>query len=281
MVEGDTASNFLQRSPLSTFPVDSAIPGLLGFFQVDSSGRFSSPLLPQREGSNLYGLSLTELKERRTLHQQIQRILSDNRLVQQRRLNRPKGDLNSAPQLAAMKSAEMVAASEELEADGEMPGEPQMQAQAAFDLLNSAPPPGKKEKKRATAGLGRVEDLKLEYSYKQQMPTAPMAKMAPSVSRSRAAKSRLRKEISQLPEAMERVEEGLSAAADDAVELRISTFESEIDGFELSLLDSGHWVLFRKVWRAGERYIQGALIEQERFANGVIGAASVVRRRRG
>jgi signal transduction histidine kinase len=47
--------------------------------------------------------------------------------------------------------------------------------------------------------------------------------------------------------------------------LRISTFESEIDPFEFRLLDSGHFVLFRKVWREGQRYIQGLLIDQRAF----------------
>ena len=45
--------------------------------------------------------------------------------------------------------------------------------------------------------------------------------------------------------------------------LRIRTFESEIDPFEFSLPGSGHFVMFRKVWRDGQRYIQGAIIEQK------------------
>ena len=52
--------------------------------------------------------------------------------------------------------------------------------------------------------------------------------------------------------------------------LRIDIFESEIDPFEFSLLDSGHFVLFRKVWRDGQRYIQGALIGQQAFLEGSI-----------
>ena len=51
------------------------------------------------------------------------------------------------------------------------------------------------------------------------------------------------------------------------------TFESEIDNFEFSLLDSGHLVLFRKVWRDGQRFVQGALIDQQPFLQGVIRAA--------
>jgi hypothetical protein len=46
VVAGDLSSNILQRSPLSIFPPQTAIPGLVGYFQVDADGRFSTPLLP-------------------------------------------------------------------------------------------------------------------------------------------------------------------------------------------------------------------------------------------
>src|SRR5210317_210670 len=45
-VAGSEQINFLQRSPLSKFPVESDIPGLLGYFQVDGDGQFTTPLLP-------------------------------------------------------------------------------------------------------------------------------------------------------------------------------------------------------------------------------------------
>ncbi len=53
----------------------------------------------------------------------------------------------------------------------------------------------------------------------------------------------------------------------------ITTFESEIDPFQFSLLDSGHLVLFRNVWRNGSRYIQGLLIDQPAFLEAVIDSA--------
>lgn len=55
--------------------------------------------------------------------------------------------------------------------------------------------------------------------------------------------------------------------------VRVRTFERVRDPFEFSLLDSGHVVLFRKVWRDGQRLIQGLLIEQQPFLQGVIGNA--------
>ena len=42
---------------------------------------------------------------------------------------------------------------------------------------------------------------------------------------------------------------------------------------EFSLLDSGHFVLFRRVWRDGERYVQGLLIEPQSLLNGLVAPA--------
>ena len=36
----------LQRSPLARYPVESELPGALGYFQVEADGAFSTPLLP-------------------------------------------------------------------------------------------------------------------------------------------------------------------------------------------------------------------------------------------
>ncbi len=49
-------------------------------------------------------------------------------------------------------------------------------------------------------------------------------------------------------------------------------FETAVEPFEVGLLDSGHLLLFRTVWRGGERLIQGALIEQAPFLERLIGA---------
>src|SRR6185503_2391789 len=49
------------------------------------------------------------------------------------------------------------------------------------------------------------------------------------------------------------------------LELAVRTFESEVDPIEVGVLDTGHLVLFRNVWRAGQRYIQGALVDRVAF----------------
>ena len=295
-VAGDPAANFLQRSPLSAYPPASPIPGLVGYFQVDTDGEFSTPLVPPAgTAASSYGLSAPELDQRLALRQRIEQILSDNRLVQDRetggaavtdiphaseaRRDKQKGVAapvvsgdKDAIQLRSLDDAAVAARAEILQE--QVPG------QAAFDRLNTAAMPREQEQKQQAAStLGRVEDLKLDDRY-QSEAAEEVQRQVTTAGTSVAAK-RMRKERSALPEPAD--ESGTAffdggreadAPAADASrmqnELRIRIFESEIDPFEFSLLDSGHFVLFRKVWRDGQRYIQGALIEQQPFVEGVI-----------
>jgi hypothetical protein len=54
---GETAYKFVERSPLSAYPVTEDLPGVMGYFQVDSNGSFSTPLLPP-EGADAEKLGL-------------------------------------------------------------------------------------------------------------------------------------------------------------------------------------------------------------------------------
>ena len=83
VVSGDPNAKFVQRSPLSTYPVAASLPSVLGHFQVDSQGAFSTPLLPA-VGTKVgdLGISDSEFAERQKLARDIQEVLADNRLVQ-------------------------------------------------------------------------------------------------------------------------------------------------------------------------------------------------------
>ena len=177
-----------------------------------------------------------------------------------------------------------------------MPEEPapkqnELYSQAVFDELNSprkssddeyaagtladASMVGTLESKERLNTLGKVADLKLDAAYQKKSEVAERSRTAGSIrddERLLAPGRMKRREQISLPES-EPV--GLTVSARRPVsslagpaDLRISTFESEIDPLEFSLLDSGHFVLFRKVWREGERYIQGLLIDKETFIHG-------------
>ena len=78
----DAAANFVQRSPLSAFPVEGAVPGTLGYFQVDALGNLTTPLLPGAEvDPATYGISADEQTARRALFASLSEVLAANRLV--------------------------------------------------------------------------------------------------------------------------------------------------------------------------------------------------------
>ena len=294
VIAGDPAASFVQRSVLSAFPVNSDIPGLIGYFQVDAAGRFTTPLLPV-EGVEVgaYGIPADELSQRRSLQLQIMKILSDNQLVKPRQREAYSLDAkSSSPALQSpaagkvrgisKQQAEVDAADDrdaapvgEYAAEAELIEE-QLISQAVFDRLDNEKKREKRQdrsrgKKRAS-GLGRVEDLKLDYGYQQQTKSKDKLaskQMAPSV----PIKRSLRKESNVLPEPGILYEDEVAVAASQPLlkqQLRIHAFESEIDSFEFNQLDSGHFVIFRKVWRDGARTIQGAVIDQQPFLRRVV-----------
>jgi signal transduction histidine kinase len=275
VVAGDPAANFVQRSPLSDYPVKSAIPGLVGYFQVDAQGIFSTPALPPpKVEPAIYGMSRQELDQRLAWQARIFDILGRNRLVQGHKEDAARDRPVPAPAPARLQQNEEAPRKKEAitaEPAGEKgtapaaPVEQQVPAQAAFDELSKIPGIGKLKTKQGVAGtLGRVEDLKLAGS-------AESAAKSPTAMEKRGG----RKERGALPEPERQSSLGNAPGKTSApapMPLRVATFESDIDPFEFNRLDSGHFVLFRKVWRDGQRYIQGVLIEAEPFLRGMIEA---------
>ncbi len=290
VVAGDPEANFLQRSTLSVYPVKSELPGLIGYFQVDALGVFSTPLLPRRDSTGTdYGISRQEQEQRRRLQARIQQILRDNRLVQAREAQAAEGEVSAVatprrrdrlapPEEALTESVAQVggrtSADEDYGAFRRELEESPPRAQAAFDRLNRSPAGRLGEKKQLEPALGRVEDLKLETRYQAALPEPEAPRQDPTQKAKVPAKRSLRKERDVLPDPEDLLPTppapGFGAGKQD---IRIHTFESEVDNFEFSLLDSGHLVVFRKVWRDGQRFVQGALIDRQGFLQGAIQAA--------
>ena len=156
---------------------------------------------------------------------------------------------------------------------------PSLEGQAAFDKLKQI----SSEKTRQDNNLGRLEDLALRRTYQAETTKGMQAEQNKILAGKVQKKARTEQNV--LPEAgasaknqpyseIEAQSRQAPAAVQPAIKpLRIRTFESAIDPFEFSQLDSGHFVLFRKVWMNGQRYIQGLLINQQDFLQGAINAA--------
>jgi len=229
VVSGDPSANFVQRSPLSAYPVEADVPGALGYFQVDTDGDFSTPLLPPDDTEAVsLGISENEFSDRLSLARELQAVLADNRLAQSQAEIRARGMRASAGETPA------TVMEEEKEAGlvgSLVASSGKTYSQEVFDELSDD---GKS-----------VEGLRKKRMEQSALPESVVVKAS-------------RQQIANVA--------GLK-------DLRINTFESEIDPFEFSLLDSGHFVLFRKVWRDGERYIQGLLLDKETFTETIVGAS--------
>lgn len=292
-VVGEVEAQFFQRSPLSKYPLESNIPGLIGYFQVDSVGKLMTPLVPEHATDAIYySIADTELAQRTALHKQIETILSQNNLVKSD--NNGKTDLARRDrfknaQLEKRASSKVIASdisstldemfsysdsasmtNIDVEEMLEYESAP-IQGQAAFDELKKNIAKRQPQENR----LGRVEDLGLTQRYKEkvieQEQQLTERKESTLALRKKVEKS-ARFEQNTLPEPIVKAESPKDSRT-DLTSLRINTFESEIDPFEFSQLESGHFVLFRKVWLNDQRYIQGILIEQQAFLNKVINNA--------
>ncbi len=247
-VGGDEGAGYFQRSPLSAFPVHRDLPGVIGYFQVDAQGRFSTPLLPESGAdAAALGISDPELRAREKLAGELRGILAGNSLVEGREVSGPASQamfdrLNQPPPVAASGGEEEpFAEPESLDTDV---GRPDSYTKVADLRLDDA------LQKKSESVEEKADKSAREQARSQALPS--------TIDRSR------RVEQAALPEASDAA--GARALGPQpAQELRITTFESEIDPFEFSLLNTGEFVLFRKVWRDGNRFVQGILLDRSEF----------------
>ncbi|MGI9233688.1 MAG: sensor histidine kinase [Woeseiaceae bacterium] len=320
VISGDPTANFVQRSPLSEYPVTGDLPGVMGYFQVDTDGIFSTPLLPA-EGSQAANLGIGEgeYTNRVQLAEEIQRVLAENRLVHSRQVIGVRRGVASPPaasepMLEAEKEADEYeeATVDELilsdSADGHAidrtdVAEPKDIAVSAggysqeiFDQLNEPGRDGRFYSSNTAAigsdddgeeaqlaqqrpnRIGKVSDLKLDADLQKKSEAAErqgaLEQVGSRDSPFPPGRSKRREQIA-LPESAAPLGGEPIVNVAGTTDLRVMTFESEIDPLEFSLLDSGHIVVFRNVWRDGKRYVQGLLVDQKAFIDDVIGARFV------
>ncbi|MEM1090758.1 MAG: HAMP domain-containing sensor histidine kinase [Pseudomonadota bacterium] len=222
--------------------------GLLGLFEVDPDGRLRFPGGGRPDPQSGPADRLED----------IQRVLLNNELLAPSagRVSPPnRSPRESSPAVAAERQASPAAASD-VPGAYLSPAQPEP-ATSRFDRLSDDAVQQTLVRKRAN--YGQVEDLKLDQSLDQQ------------------ASSRREKESSSVDIAEDAVLDAVvttSAVPADAAEetlqesagaefRAITAFEVDAEPFQFSLLDSGHFALFRSIWRPEGRTVQGALYEAE------------------
>ena len=281
-VAGDKTSNFLQRSPLSAFPIQSEVNGIMGYFQLDPREQFSTPLLPP-ESSDLqrYGISNEEYTQRLALQNQLYTILSQNKLIPGGRVDQRAAKRKARPE-AESAPPKLTLEESSIDKDQQRAKEEDLTRNLGpFDELSSSQVASPSESQSSRRSLGKVGDLKLESKYDaaeksvqlEQKKQSQLSKLAPQTGKRTEQNVLPEQRLRQAPvpaseTAPAVAPAGVQTGLTDSVKIEI--FESEIDPFEFAQLASGQFVLYRKVWRDKQRYIQGILINSEQFMTGVI-----------
>ena len=233
------STNYLQRSPLSQWPYREAPPGLLGYFQVDSEGRLETPLLPTDEQQAISsGLSPDEIRQRQSIKVTIQSVLTDNRLVA------VTADKESAIETLAS-----------------------VEPQASFDRLSQ-----NRQESRSLKSLGKISELELERTFADAEPLLQSKR-----ARKEEAVSGMEEKVYAKPKKQANpaapaaaFEEASDLQDDRSQTLPITIFSHNTSSLNLSLLDSGHLILFRNAWVDNRRLVQGLLINQSTFISAAI-----------
>jgi signal transduction histidine kinase len=255
VVEGDAAANFVQRSPLSMFPINSALPGVLGWFQVDAAGNLTTPLLPAAGVAAAdYGITPPEEAERAARVAELRELLARNQLVRLARDDSP---------------AEPERGQVELDALAASP--PSVSAQAGFDRLASAEAP----RPNAVQSFDSAAEAS---AAAREVVTSALRRIDENTLAAEERQKRVEQAFIAEPALADAAADADAAGGAEAnanatvakAEVAVRTFASEIDPFELGVLDTGHLVLFRNVWREGQRYVQGALIDRQIFVSTAI-----------
>lgn len=282
---GDPGKPYRRRSPLAELPETAAIPGLLGWFEVAADGTFSSPMVPRPGIAPAdYGLDPAELALRQARAQRIQGILMGNHLVERHAQDKgmdlagqapaPQAAPSSAPRRLRPDSREAEEADAAPSIRAEL-GTSRIQtagedtnrlSQAAFERLSIKDVPPRSKAASPAQAPSRTDELMLD----EALALRSQRERAEPEARKALAKTETARAMSA-PSAVGASGQGPQPEAPRPGRRPVQLFENAVEPFEVGLLDSGHFLLFRSVWRQGERIIQGALIEQTPFLEALIG----------
>ena len=244
----------LNLSPLAAFPVQSEIPGILGYFQIDPDGSFHTPLLPDAEQQP--GLMVPRREERETLHSRLASLIANDR-----------------PGFPLEKDA---AADDVLDEASQSPEQQEGEFRQQLESNVNA----KLEQKYLS---GQSDEYSSAVSVPEQRYSKKIQKASPT--QARIFDSEFENALSKAGEKQKnRLEEGKSApgefkettrrreaSGDQPAEAALDSFpgasdvEAEVDPFQIRLTDN-QWVVFsRRVWWQNRRYVQGFVADLAGF----------------
>jgi signal transduction histidine kinase len=284
-------------SPLSELPPQSAVPGVIGYFQINPDGSFNSPVLPDLDEAELsanaerFGFGSSELARRLALRSRIEELLRAGASTTERRKRQQHA---AQPSAAPVPMASAGAVRDAGESDFALADQ---EALGSHDAVPS--------------NAGRVAETVDQRALHQDKPATPSAEAPPasiqqalpqsklSMPRSSSYRERRKEQValpeqstvSQVQDALDKLNalpqdpgrsaekrapsEAQSVAKDSGEKkqraaVKILSFEGEVDPFQFTVLSTGPLGFFRKAWRNNLRYIQGFVVDRSELLQQLI-----------
>jgi two-component system, OmpR family, phosphate regulon sensor histidine kinase PhoR len=248
-------------SPLSELPPQSAVPGVLGYFQINPDGSFNSPVLPDLDEAELsanaerFGFGSGELARRLAFRSRLEELLRAGAPATERRKRQQHAmQPAAAPAPVASAPASRDASASDFVLRQDKPAAPSAEVPRA-PAQQAMPQPKLSGTKSALYRERRKEQVALpEQSTVAQVQDALDKLNALPQETGRSAEKRAPSEA--------------QSTAKDAVEkkpyaaVHILSFEGEVDPFQFTVLSTGPLGFFRKAWRNNLRYIQGFVVDK-------------------
>jgi signal transduction histidine kinase len=253
---------------------------------VDSDGRFTTPLLPEdpQVSPRSYGVNEAELHQRQALRARLLRILSEGDALAEPAPAEASAALATrgageeaewVPRRPPAEPAPVAGAQRDKAASGRQVAAVQEQklAQAAFDRLSEAPSRLRLSKEEGLAGNEGADGPRLDDAF--ETDRAELQEMRPMPRTQGSAefgKARREQHLAVEPAVDAEGATGVPMDIGDraAPAQRVRIFESALDPFEFGPVGADHFVLYRKVWREGQRHIQGAVIDKTAMLSGLV-----------
>jgi len=288
-------SSTLNFSPLSELPPKSDIPGLVGYFQIDSNGVFHIPALPELNSDLQTGLSSESLAERVALKTQLRGLLeveSETNKDQLLSAASNQQDKDAAPPVMAQRNrfddyfSSSSQERDELSSFGRSTAKVQVEKKRSPAGISKKTQSLSEEKlqqlnietsvwKQKNKSNSRSSDKQKKYDTEYRQQARKETVNIPDQSSARAifkssptpqvlADYEIQESESILAEALlGEVVKNEKIAPKTQLPVNILSFESEVSPLQMMTLNDGHLCFYRNVWNAKSRYIQGFIVNQQ------------------
>ncbi len=248
----------LNLSPLADFPVQSPIPGILGYFQIDPDGSFHSPLLPEGEPE----IAVPQRGEREEMRDRLATLLEGSSFSPTPGLQTELDDLKLEEAPAPKKNLSNFRDNLESNVDITLEQRYEREAPESIYRLRSEEAQKTDSPQRRVQTLStkqaEVFDSQLKDLYSQQLDKA---KESAAPERADNLGSRLAEPEAnrafKVGDQLESQDEDVQADPAQPGTGVVTEVVTEVDPFQSEVIDKNWLVFYRKVWPQQRRYIQG------------------------